>query len=48
MIHRRHMPLHVDPPRGDLVPTDPDARGREMARIRVCLEADEVRAEHAV
>ena len=41
--------LHVDAAaRRDLVPAHADARRREVARVRVRLEADQVRAEHAV
>lgn len=41
--------LHINAaPRGDLVTAYTNARGREVARVGVCLEADEVRPEHAV
>lgn len=43
------MPLHIDAPaRRHLVSTYPNTRRCEVPRVRVRLEADKVRAEHAV
>ena len=48
VLHSGNVALNVNAAWRDLVPADAYARRDEVPRVRVRLEADEVRAEHAV